>query len=323
MRKTYLKKAARFSILTGMVLDTVGFALEDYAHEDQVKWCIGRRDFVPRHLKNTLLNGRGSFNSSMFTLVFKSLAESAPEGAEDVRYAVGDLKEYLSGYLGVVKADRPVLLSRWAAQTQDNDTGLVIPVALAVGYYCAIAEFDSLTFFILLDRVLDVFDLDHQTRITGTAAGFLCFNLLYEGYYCGEALDTLLQYGVVPEALHVFVEHLRDTLFLEDSALIVEALSLPFGYFRESNLAYSQRLLGTVMFYMARVGTGFLKQTLRSLPRDQIMHVMTSPNLVPADAGFLFGMVCTASEQEHPLVIRPLRESVEHRRTLDEALKFL
>lgn len=284
LKVAIVKDLVNHSVATALALDHVGHILDSRnATKAQVKkWLLSGREDYPASGKLSV-----AYNSSMFALILGTYT------GED------------SGIDALLTALQHFPSTSKYAEFQDSfpvDTGAILPVAIALGYALALhREFDYATQCMILDSYFDVFQISEAERETGTAIALLIHRLVYGGYFGSEYVYSLLEDSVLThmekELLWIIETHPEYDRILEFPEDLVK------------NLPYSSRLFFYVVFYMLRVDTACNTGQVKSLPREQLVHLLTLDGILKADAGFLYGAVCTVSEHKHPLVPKPLREA--------------
>jgi hypothetical protein len=302
----------RHALLTTFVLDVVGFALSSHEPQQRINWCKGKRDEVPNHKHNRLFNKRTSFNSYFLVHLLRLFCESNPVELEDIHLVVDDIEDFIAKFGKESKAERVILGNKLDDHNTGKDTGLILIVAVSVAIYSLLVEGSSLFFFMFADAVFDAFGFDQQTKQLGMFVAFNVYQLAHTGYFCIEHLEDCFQYNVVPDML-------SDRLTtLKENGMNVQFLKQRCDLVGLDG--YSTKIVMEVMHVMMRISTGYTGG-IKTTPREQLAEIFTSDSN-PEDIGFLYGMVCMASEQEHPLVTRILREGVEYRKAVDDTLRF-
>jgi hypothetical protein len=311
MTRETIKSVVRHSALTALALDAVGDVFVDYTPKDRAAWYKGDRLTFPENY-----NGSSSFNSEFLAIVLLSLFETNAKSLKDFPRASSELIKVLDSY-GKRKATFvQKMLNKYYAYCNNTGMrdGLLIPVAVAIAYYSAVNELPSTSFFSLCEALFSLFLVEQEEYEAALFLSFILYRLVNTGYFGYESLEETetfcLATGEFSVLIAYFMENHLDAEFLTkfDDEWIAD-------------FSYSQCVVVYVVFYMLRVATAYPKEILKSLPREQIPEIFTSCNgVLESDMGFVFGAVCTASEHKHPLVPKPLRESVYFRDVIDSAI---
>lgn len=306
MNKKTRRAIVRHSILTGIALDTVGYAFESgYSKLDKLQWYDSSRLEFPKHRKGK--DGVPSFNSDYLAFLLLNLCEESPIDKDD---------------LGDFIADYPTLQSRFVEQCSrhknafDKEYSHVMSLALSLGYYAGAMDIEHTVLLMWADRFLSRLQLDPINYHTGLILAYTTFRLCSTGYFgyasLKELKDHQLLHGEIGIVLRHFMEEHPSPKFLQNLDM---TLFEPLSYF--------EQLLCGIMYVLLRIDSAYPKDILKSLPRDQIGDVFSFQGLKETDAGFLFGCLCTISEHKHPLVPKPLRESVQPLGVIDSSLIYV
>jgi hypothetical protein len=306
MRKVLLKQVVRYSILTSLALDTVGTALgSGYTLKDKQKWYTTARSVFPTNRRDKRLTGTGSYNSRVFTEMWNLLTEFEPTSAEGVLSFVDTLVAYVES--------RPNTFIKRGED--DSNNGYLIPMGLAIGYYSAVKQLDVSIVLMLLDSVFACFDDCLAEVEANTLIGYWIYRLCHTGYFGYHSIEEATDLNILGK-LRPYIDFLMAThpevtrLKKMDSKLLAD-------------LSYSYKLLGYVVFYMLRVDTACSTGEVKSLPREQLLGILNIDGIKEEDAVFLYGAICTTSEHKHPLIPKPLRESVPFFKHIDFTLEAL
>lgn len=313
MNADTLKAVIRHSILTALALDAVGHSFSTgHSLEEKSKWCLGDRTILPRNKRDRASTGKGGPNTELFCLVFMSLAESNPIDPHDIDDYLNDLYTILERYETLADAKSPYMRMLRGKQAD----GLLIPVAIAIGYYTAINSLPLIVFFNFCERIFKVFRAKDSEYDAALLLAFFIHRLSHAGYFGYYILDEANDYGLLAgkfgNGIKEMMEHNLDHEYLSQ-----------FRPELAKGCTYTQIAMLNVVLLMLRVDTAYPKELLCSLPREQIPLVFNTNGIEEADMGFIFGSVCTASEHKHPLVPKPLRESVFNCGLVDSALSYV
>jgi hypothetical protein len=303
------KSIIRYSILTAFALDTAGYAFEyGYTHDEIDEWCSGDRLEYPLH-KQLNLAGTPSFNSDLFSVLLFCLMENGPKSTVGVDKFIEDFNRVAAPFLEV-HPECPY--SKYLrGQTA---TGLLIPLSTAIGYYCALEGFTVPEYSDFVIEVLSAFDVKEEVDAAIVFSYFI-YRLVLSGYF---------GYSIMKEA-HLL--RLYDKRFLPAIEKMMENNLDPvflttFDYMWFENDSYFFNALIYVVYIMLRIDTAYPKEVLKSLPRDQLTDVFNVEQIKKQDIGFIYGAMCTSSEHKHPLVPKPLRESVKYIDLINISLNY-
>lgn len=307
----WLLRAVRNSMLTALAMDSLGTILEDYKPGERLKWLSGERTSYPKPRKVR----KASFNTDFTVLMLTVFTQVVPTEKEDILLYREELSLALQSYYYAVASPRSN--NRYVRVLRgESDTGIVLPVGMLLGMYAAVMYVDRAYLYDLVDVTCKAMSLKSRDQDDVKFYAFLSYRLANDGYFGYQYFKELLSHKVVPPFVY--------RLFKEIMAhhCDVEYLTEPFYVHTQPGLSYAEQSLTEAMFYMCRVDSGFPKDVLPSGPKDQLADVFTS-DIELSDIGFLYGGLCTLSEQNYSLVTKPLREGVYSRKTVDEFFKYV
>lgn len=307
----WLLKTVRNSMLTALAMDSLGTILEDYKPGERLKWLGGERTSYPKTRKPR----KASFNTDFTVLMLTVFTQVMPTEKEDVLFYRDELSLALQNYYYAVASPRSD--NRYVRVLRgESDTGIVLPVGMLLGMYAAVMFVDRAYLYDLVDVTCRAMSLKSRDRDDVKFYAFLSYRLANDGYFGYQYFKELLSHKVVPP----FVYRLFKEIMAHHSD--VEYLAEPFETHAQPGLSYAEHSLTEAMFYMCRVDSSYPKDVLPSGPKDQLADVFTSDTGL-ADIGFLYGGLCTLSEQNYSLVTKPIREGVYSRKAVEEFFKYV
>lgn len=309
------KKVIRHSILTSLALDTVGNSFDSgYTPEERQAWYKGERTEFPPNLKISEITP--SFNSELFIVTLLSLAESTPVHVDDLQTALEELEKVYDSYATRSKYLEKIGGKYYKYLTTDRYIGIpILSVSIAVAYYSAFVGLQNLTFLSLCEKILNLFSFVDEDYEASLFISFIIYRLVSAGYFCYESLEETIDHKLISGQFERVIKTLMKN-HLNAKFLRTFDFSLVDG------LEYLQRILCYVVFLMLRVGTAYPKTKLQSLPREQVPDLFNYDRVSYADMGFIYGAICTVSEQLHPLIPQSLRESAPFSDVVDSALDY-
>lgn len=298
-----IRSVVRHSILTAVAMDALGTTLAELPEADRVKWCYSDKLSFPKH-PHKKPNNVGSEMSSIFTAVLSALATINPVDENDLPDTLNEIRTEFEIRESVID------------QLQ-TESAYPLALAAAIGYYAVLSETSFRIATRLIVQIFEAFAIP-ESSLRGTVLfAFAVYRLVQSGYFGHQQLQEFLDESMVPESLQAFVERLMD------HHLDADFLQLPFSVHYVENLNQVERAVAESFYYMSRIATAYPKKVLLATPRDQLVEVFTSDVNHPSALGFVFGAICTASEQQHPLITKQLREATELRSALDECLTYI
>ena len=307
----WLLKTVRNSILTALAMDSLGTILEDYKPGERLKWLSGDRTSYPKTKKPR----KASFNTDFTVLMLAVFTQVIPTERDDLPYYRDELTLALQNYYYAVASTKSN--NRYVRVLRgETDTGIVLPVGLILGMYAAVTFADRGFLYELVDVTCKCMSLKGRDKDDVKFYAFLSYRLANDGYFGYQYFKELLSHKVVPPFVY--------RLFKEIMAhhCDVEYLVEPFETHTHAGLSYAEHSLTEVMFYMCRVDSKYPKEVLPSGPKDQLADVFTSETGL-ADIGFLYGGLCTLSEQNYSLVTKLIREGVSSRKIVEEFFRYV
>jgi len=308
------RQATRKSLLTAMAFDALGSALEPYSPKQRVNWFGGERVMLKRNARRV-----GTFNTQFMLLLLQTLAFTNPIEEDMCKEYESDLKSVLGYYVEQVNQSRThnryILMLRGA-----EDTGISISVGMAIGYYGAMlgGTFEVLPLLeSLCDSTASAVRLKSADRKDAYLYAVNIARLVRAGYFCAEHLEELVIHGVVPKSLDKFVKHLIDE---HDNPSVFEGA---FKGEHSNATTQAQKVLAEVFYYMCRVNLQHGSKEVPSTPRQQLPDIFGSPLSGLTDLAFVYGGVCTASEQNHTLLPNTYRENVGGAELVDELFNYV
>lgn len=309
----WLRKTVRNSMLTALAMDSLGTILEDYSPDDRVQWLQGDRNTYPKAKKPR----RASFNTDFMILMMAVMAQVSPSSLDDLLEYRDELQLALNTYYYAVASPRSD--NRYVRTLRgESNTGIAIPVGMFLGMYAAVVQSDRSFLYALVDETCRGIGLKNRDRDDVRMYAFLACRLAQDGYFGYTSLRELMAHRAVPPFLfntlkhmmrhHVNVEYLSEPYV---AAVVVHGCSSAEVVITES------------MFYMCRVDASFPRHVLPSGPKDQLVEVFTSEANALADIAFVYGGLCTLSEQNYSLLTKPLRESVPARKIVDDFFRYV
>lgn len=300
-------------MLTALSLDSLGTILEDYDPDARIKWLLGDRTSYPKAKKPR----KASFNTDFTVLMLTVLTQVMPAGKEDMPDYSSELTVALQTYYYAVASPRSD--NRYVRVLRgETDTGAAMPVGMILGMYSAAIFADRAFLYTLVEEACKCLTMKSRDRDDVKFYAFLCYRLACDGYFGYAYFKELMAHKVVPPFLYkVFKDMMRQ----HDD---VDYLSEPFVVHQpECCLSEAERVISESMFYMCRVDSSYAKEVLPSGPKDQLADVFTSETSNLADVGFVYGGICTLSEQNYSLVTKPLREGVGSRRVVEDFFRYV
>lgn len=306
-------------------MDMIGLALSGYDTEARRLYLATDKTVFPAHkdLQKTF-NNKGSFNSNFSLYLLEKLADFCPVEFNDIFEFAEFLKDNTNSYHNFVHQYDFIVsdvsheyafdkyFKQYLSSESPKDEGIVISIAIIAGLYTAYIDQDVLFLLTLFDSMCDVYSVPKQLQMLA----YIIYRLCYTGYFGYHMMEEVIDSSLVDESFDEFfsllVEHNIDREFL----------SKPFDDKLVKTNTYSEQLLAETLFYMCRVDAAYRTENFKSLPREQLFEIYTSRKY-PADLAFLFGVLCTVSEQMHPLIPKNLRECNPYTEVVESVLSYL
>lgn len=308
-KRKWLLKTARNSFLTSLALDSIGTIFEDYSKEERDAWFSGARTAYPKSKKVR----KASFNSDFVVVMMLSLMQSLPLRLEDMCAYDDDLTTFLQSYYYMVASPRTD--NRYVLSLQgQSDTGIVFSIAMCLGVYAACMGIQRDMLIMLVTTVAKKVGLHRRDWPSALALAYLSYRLLREAYFGYTYFTELLAQNMVPPfAYSVFTE-------MMENHHNVGYLSQSFSTHKRVGVSNTEDTIMRAMYHMCRVDLGCHKTLMPSGPKDQLHDLFDddSDKHRFADFGFVYGGLCTLSEQLYSLVTKPLREGVVSRQVVDD-----
>jgi hypothetical protein len=306
-KEQYLLKTVRNSLLTALVMDTLGVLFSDFKSAEIKSWLQTDRTVLPKSKRTR----KASFNTDFSVLLLHVFKQTTPIFSEDLHDYKRELTEALQIYyyaVGSMKSD-----NRYVRTVRgEPNTGISLPVGLLLGMYASCVFMERSMLYDLVEVTCRCLGLKSRDRDDVRMLAFLSYQLANHGYFGYQHFQELFSHRAVP----AFMYRICRELMRNHSDL--EYLSEPFASHVCGSMSYAEYVTVESMYYLCRVDSSFLKELLPSGPKDQLIHVFHTQGADLADVAFIYGGLCTLSEQNYSLVTKPLREGVSARRIVDD-----
>lgn len=303
-REENIRKAVRESVVTSLSLDAVGTVLGQLPLAERLNWLKGERASLPGGRRIV----RHSVNNDLYVLILNVLTHHADEDHYE------ELQRAVRSYLQVVSGPRST--NRYVQYLMQNDggDGVGMPVGVACGHYAAIMGEKDYYVRELSKTVCNALFITESEKKDAEFIAFALYRLFQAGWFCGESIVELFSANVIPSQLWNYLTELRNRHM--DPKLLAGA----FPAEKVEWATYTEQVCAEMLFYLARVGTAFPREILRSNPREQLKDIWEKPSAEGQDVGFLYGAFCIASEQDYQLLNRSLVNSTPRRLAVLEML---
>lgn len=300
-------------MLTALAMDSLGTIFEDYDPDARIRWLRSERVTYPKSKKPR----RASFNTDFMVLLLTVMTQVMPTSQEDMQDYRDEVNVALQNYYYAVASPRSD--NRYVRMLRgETGTGVAIPTGMLLGMYSAAIFADRVFLYTLVDETCRCLSMKSRDKDDVKFYAFLCYRLAIDGYFGYAYFKELMAHKLVPPFLYRVFKNMMDKH--QD----VDYLSEPFWALDvNSGLTAAETVITESMFYMCRVDASFSKEVLPSGPKDQLAEVLTSETSGLADIGFVYGGVCTLSEQNYSLITKPLREGVAARRTVEDFFRYV
>ncbi len=195
------------------------------------------------------------------------------------------------------------------------DTGVIIPLAYALGFYATYFAIDFSELLTLFTVFVDYFHLETEYAQLFCCVAFIVYSLCNDGYFCADVLHEVRDNKLLPPFLEDFWD------FLIENKFNVDVLALSFfkiqDYFDITKYNYSSLLIMESLFYMTRVSTGYQSKKLLSLPKYQLFDLFLAGSK-KEDKGFTFCGLCSASEHGSFFLPLSLSKRCSYKQELSE-----
>lgn len=229
--------------------------------------------------------GSAGFNTLMFLFLLRILSDTIPFTRLDVADTARQVEKEISR---VAFTDSDKIQKHLDNPRQD--IGLSLPIGLAVGYYSAITNLTLDVVRDLAEGVAAGAGLPSDQRRTTMGISYLVWSLANTGYFGSEDCETLLNLGFASKDLSEFL------IDVYCNAVEAEYWEKPKSDVFV-NLGYSERCLAQAIWYLMRIATHLKFDVgFPTVAKENLNEVFADP-FTGGGAAFLFGSLCTLSEQ--------------------------
>lgn len=309
-RDRWLIQSVRNAMLTALSMDVLGTILSTYTPENRLKWLAGARTSYPAFNHKR----RASFNTDCTVLLLSVFMNITPVQLSDLDEYRDELRRAFEQYYSAVES--PNSTNPYVQLTRGvSDTGIAIPLGMIIGMYAAVALVDRTFLYSLISTTCKALGLSKEDQRDTKLYAFLAYRLSIDGYFGYSYFKELIAHNVIPAIVYKVFKDMM--VHCNDEEYLVE----PFD--SEIDISVTERPIVQSLYYLCRVDSSFPREVLPSGPKDQLSEIFTATGVNLANVSYVYGGLCTLSEQNYSLVTKPLRENTSARKVVDEFFQYM
>ena len=305
--KRIIAESTAHSAISAVVGDALGRTLNHYNYPERSyvigEWVKTSRGEYPEHRLHPEQTGKPSLNTEVMYLTLELLADSTPLTPRTVT----EFEEY---YRDLIE---PYLQER-------EDHQVLVGSTLALGYYNGLMSLRSDANIPLLDKLTEMVysPIAEASGWHGDNAAamrtlvYLMRKLVVDGYFGRRVVERAIDNGVCNGELAAVLDTFNK-LHLNSKFIFSE---MPDPFYLE-DLSYFESLIVLACFYLYKIDSG--AKTIKR-PRFMLEDMVKVDGYGLQDFLMIFSALCTVSEHNYLLFVKPLRDGVELRNDLTETI---